>query len=470
MYFNQKFSISAITMRRLGVYNPRLGGGDNKLFIDPKLLELGTDEFNGAHAQLLSYFSTVVRTIKLVQKKNDNAWVAARKKLEFKEITNTSLGYGEEGNDGTGIGPTLAGRIVDRAREILPHVAFEPDVFELIGVFAENIGCDRISDMVVFILLKNFLRYTDRLTTELGISRRGTFTFDGSNYACPKFDKSAKSVLLVPRVFLKPLPIAADYESAMDNADLNEAARKEMNKLIAAAEKDGKSIGKKGVIGIMDSHPSTYRQVIEGYRRAASEPYDFDKDRSRVGDEESIAQEIAGSAKPNIEGLTPEMRMEKCWSDTVEHLSLSIEENRLSDCLFDDAGNPRKEVVAQRLIFAVSKIFGRLYNVDVSRESNAGPGAVDFRYAVGAKDRLLVEVKLSTHKRILDGYYEQLPAYGRAEGIKRLVLLIIRITDDDTAIRRLQSMIAMKTLSIDVVTIDARLKPSASKRKADLDS
>jgi hypothetical protein len=111
----------------------------------------------------------------------------------------------------------------------------------------------------------------------------------------------------------------------------------------------------------------------------------------------------------------------------------------------------------------MAQLFGRLCDVDVVRESNSGPGPVDFRFSVGNKNRLLIETKLSTHERLKDGYYEQLPAYAKAEGIKNLILLIIRVTDDDRRINALMQAIALKSLPIEVTVIDAVRKPSASK-------
>jgi hypothetical protein len=67
-----------------------------------------------------------------------------------------------------------------------------------------------------------------------------------------------------------------------------------------------------------------------------------------------------------------------------------------------------------------------------------------------------------------DGYYEQLPAYGKAEGIKRLILLIIRVSTDDSHIKALIASIELKSLPIDVIVIDAVRKPSASKRRSSL--
>jgi hypothetical protein len=166
MHLNERFGVSAIAMQRLGVFNAEIGV-DNRMFVDPKLLETGKEEFKGAHDELISYFANVVQVLRLVKTQTDKdiAWTAAWKLMQFKETTNTALGFSKEGTDGNGIGEVLAKGIVARSLEILPYVDFAPDIFELIGVFAERIGCDRLSDMIVAILKGRFLAYTDRITS-----------------------------------------------------------------------------------------------------------------------------------------------------------------------------------------------------------------------------------------------------------------------------------------------------------------
>jgi hypothetical protein len=206
-----------------------------------------------------------------------------------------------------------------------------------------------------------------------------------------------------------------------------------------------------------------YKEIVEGYKRAPAVPYDFDRDPRKVSDFDPIAAEIVGTPKIDKTGLDSWGRVCLCVTETISHLRQSIEDNRLSDALYDDQGKPRNELIAQRIIFAIARIFGRLCNVDVVRESNSGPGPVDFRFSVGEKDRMLVETKLSAHERLKDGYYEQLPAYAKAESVKNMILLIIRVTDDDKHINALMQAIVLKSLPIQVTVIDAVRKPSASK-------
>jgi len=236
VHFSEQFNVSAIKMRALGVFNPEIGI-DSKMFVDPKLLHDAKDEFAGSHADLLNHFGKVVKIIKRIKNNSDSdmAWVAAWTMMRFKETSNTSLGFSEDGTKGTGIGKVLAQRIVSRATEILPHVNYEPDIFELIGVFAEGLGCDRLSDMIVSILKPRFVAYTDRITRALGVKRVIAYEIEKKEYLFPCFKEGDEPILLLPQEILKPLPIAMNIGEALDNADLNERVRDEVNKMYSDA-------------------------------------------------------------------------------------------------------------------------------------------------------------------------------------------------------------------------------------------
>ena len=456
-------------MRKLGVFNREIGT-DSKMFVDPKLLENASEEFAGAKNDVMGHFSRVIVLIRKIKEEKDTDvfWVRACKSMRFKETPNTGLGCAEDGNDGNAIGKVLSARIISRARQILPHVEYDPETLELVGVFTEGLGCDRISDMMVHILLPRFLAYTTRITKALQIQTTMAVPYDGKTYVCPQAKKGQKPIILVPRSLLKPLPIAADIGQALDNADLNERTRDAANKKFADARERGGSPTTNEMRSFILTRPSIYQQILEGYKRAPAIQYDFDFDPRKVSDFDPIASEIVGKPQIDVRGMDAGGRVRMCVDETISNLRQSIEDNRLSDVLFDDRGKPRKELIAQRVIFAIAKIFGKLCNVDVVREGNSGPGAVDFRFSVGEKDRLLIETKLSTHERLKDGYYEQIPAYGKAEGIKALLLLVIRVTEDDKHLEALKKAIAMKALPIEVIEIDAVRKPSASKRRSAL--
>jgi hypothetical protein len=452
-------------MRVLGVFNPTVGS-DNQLFVDPKLLEYAGEEFSGSQKILNKYFSDVITVLKVSKRKHDIPWNAAWKRMQFKETSNTALGFSKDGTSGNGIGKVLAESILQRAEEILPHVAFAPEVFELIGVFAEGVGCDRLSDMLVSILQTQFLEYTERVTKALGVVRIEPILFRGKRYICPKFSRKDKAVILLPRDILRPLPVALDFQQALDNAHINDEVRHELNALFAAAASHGKTPSKSDLRAFIQSRPRIYREIIKGYKEAESEPYNFDRDPENVSDLKAIAQEVVGEPKVDVAGLTEMQRVDAAVTHTVRNLRQGLEHNRLSDCIFDDDGKPRHEVLSQRIFYAVSKIFAGLFNVSITREPNAGSGAVDFHFSIGHDARVLLELKLSSHERLADAYTMQLPTYAEAEGIDKLVLLVIKVGNDSRNLASLDKAISDRPdKRIKVEMIDAVRKPSASKRR-----
>jgi hypothetical protein len=110
LFFSQKFRVSAIRMRSMGVFNPKVGS-DSKLFVDTKLIDTAGEEFEKSTAQLTKYFGQIVTLFKLSKKKKDMPWTAAWKRMQSKETSNTAIGFSKSGTDGNGIGPVLAEKI-----------------------------------------------------------------------------------------------------------------------------------------------------------------------------------------------------------------------------------------------------------------------------------------------------------------------------------------------------------------------
>ena len=87
--------------------------------------------------------------------------------------------------------------------------------------------------MIVSILKARFLLYTARITRELGVQHTVEASYKSAEYTCPRFKTGDKPMILIPRYLLKPLPIAANIEDALDVADLNAQARAEVNRIYA---------------------------------------------------------------------------------------------------------------------------------------------------------------------------------------------------------------------------------------------
>ena len=81
----------------------------------------------------------------------------------------TALGYADAGCHGNAIGPALGSRLLNRGHEIVALGVTDPVIFELIGLFEDDFGADRLSDMTVAILGDDFRAYTQRVATGLDL-------------------------------------------------------------------------------------------------------------------------------------------------------------------------------------------------------------------------------------------------------------------------------------------------------------
>lgn len=84
-------------------------------------------------------------------------------------------------------------------------------------VIEENIGPDRISDMIFSILFDNFVRYTSSKLEEMGITRHTQIVeFKFGKLRMPVYKKS--SIKFVPQSFLCELPEAHSWDD-IDRVD-----------------------------------------------------------------------------------------------------------------------------------------------------------------------------------------------------------------------------------------------------------
>jgi len=80
----------------------------------------------------------------------------------------------------------------------------------------------------------------------------------------------------------------------------------------------------------------------------------------------------------------------------------------------------------------------------------------------------LVEVKKSSNSDLLHGFETQLPAYEKGEKTEESIYLILRVGESDSSIKDVLALrdkgVREKRRVPEVFVVDARRKPSASKR------
>jgi hypothetical protein len=105
--------------------------------------------------------------------------------------------------------------------------------------------------------------------------------------------------------------------------------------------------------------------------------------------------------------------------------------------------------------------------LDLTRETNAGRGPVDFKVSGGYRSRVVVETKLNTNRRLVHGFEKQLEEYQKAEKTRHSVYIVIDVGGPanriDTLKRTIEDAKKDDKRVPEVIFVDGKPKASASK-------
>lgn len=231
-----EFGIDQSKLARLGVFDATLAI-DTKLFIDPMLLKHSKHPEFKTHAtkQYREHFINIIKLLSKSKADKDVAWKAAFKLFDFPEIAGTCLGYGAGSTHGSGWGEKLRMRAVRVAQDIVGLGIDDPDLFPLLALFEEDIGCDRISDMTTNVTIDAISKFNVRILKELGLQGEN-FTLKGvqTHFLLNPYEKKRSPIILLPTDILRDLPVAMDWDGVAVAARRNEDLRKNVNKHVSS--------------------------------------------------------------------------------------------------------------------------------------------------------------------------------------------------------------------------------------------
>ena len=223
---------------------------DSAFYVDIfSLKETDITEFQSSFKDFLQYFKQVTGLIKF--KKNTEA----EKKLMFKEINGFKLGFASKKSKskksrGAGIGKELAKKISLSIQDLIKAGEERPEIFSLLPFLVDNVACDRISDLTLKILIKDFCNYTQKKFDELDPNKQlaykdftfeiydvnvpaGVSPFSNKKFYLPVNPKDkALPILLIPKSFLDELPVFYDYSDIFVISSLNSELRTKINNLL----------------------------------------------------------------------------------------------------------------------------------------------------------------------------------------------------------------------------------------------
>lgn len=447
---------------------------DTKLYISPLLIHrIDIPELSDSYQHVQEHFRKILVLLRASKQSGDRAWREAWRRLRFREPVWLPLGYSGSGTSGRGIGPHIQKQLTDAAKEIVDIGVSEPEIFELIGLLEEDVGPDLISDMIGNIILPDLLRYSSRVYGELEVpaDKLRKYSFLEEEVSLPTYSGAKKGfpIVLIPRTILKPLPIMTTWDDIDTVASKNDRVRRQMNSLIGDAWSKVGTTDKKGALKkVLLSEPALFRNLIEDYRGAPPEPYDFLEDPAGFVKWVEAARAYTKRYPLNLEpkAVSSSSEVLEIVLKICRKFKQLIENNGLSKELYnEETRKPRREETSQKLLYAVADSYCEASNIDLTRESDAGRGPVDFKFSSGYKSRVLIEVKLNKNNPT-KGYEKQLAVYQKAEKTDTAVFMVIIVSEDTSDVEKLTNAVRRykdeERLCPELVVIDGRIQPSAS--------
>lgn len=398
-------------------------------------------------------------------KKNESdiCYRQALKKFDFSEIAEVNgicLGY-SKGVSGNAFGRLISRQVISTAYDIVKLGIDDPEMFQLLPLFQDNVGADRLSDMIAKLILDDIKTYTKRINRELGITKE--------NYPDIPFKKEfvinpykGNAVLLVPVEILHKLPVAECWEDIDYCVSQNETIRSEMNAEVANEWTQYTAAQRKTFLrNQVFKNVEACRRVIDRYREEELVPFNprdnFEYFLSKLEQSISHSEIDWKSNYKEIDSLAAAEEILSGFKQWVEY-------NKGWEVI-QEAESRKKEKILQRVIHLSGISYIKANNLDMSCEPDEGRGPVDFKVSRG-QDITIIEVKLTSNPQYLHGYEVQIEEYGKAEMTDKMIYVLVDLGNplkvrkvQDVHDRKVDENIRVPKL----VIIDATKKESASK-------
>jgi hypothetical protein len=383
--------------------------------------------------------------------------------LTFPEDALAGLGYAERNVNGTGVGPGLAKNIAITATKIVKAGVNDPRLFELVGLFQDNVGADRISDMVLAITRSCFLQFSERVAKRLSLNTR-PYVCDEHTYNLPYSRKTNQALMLFPRDVLRDLPIALDWSQSDLVCKYNAELRSRVNGLIGGTWRQAIRTSKSQLVRTVLKYPDVINDLIKQYSERDRDAYDFQFDKK--GEVQWLPSSMSYASKYPLSIQADKSNPSNYLADTVGQIIRQfrtlVENNGLGQMLLG-----RNEKMSQLMFFGIADAYCKANNLDVSPEVNSGRGPVDFKFSTGYDHRALVEIKLSSNGHIKHGYDIQLSEYAKAESTSLSTMVVVQVGPLSKQLRDVMEYSSRSRASgrrvPEIIVVDSRRKLAASK-------
>ena len=451
--FSKEFQIKKQELEKRGIFDVLLDK-DSSFFINLKRLKVTTiPEFVDCYKNINKFFGEIGLLLQQSQP-GDKFYNTALKKFDFPEVNGINLGFAV-GKRGAGFGKKLRAQIIKDAHDIIQRGSIQPEIFHLVSLFEDNVGPDRISDMIAHLIYNNICNYTKRIYCELGITpdKYPNYDFDDGIVVNPY---KKEKLLLLPREILHRLPIANGWDDIDRVCWENQEFRNQVNELVGEEwEKMAISDKKKFVLNWIFKNPSRLSRIVTEYQSATVNEYNLFENLDYLVDCLRCAHPIPNKTISTSKEMT--LLSVNDYKDWVEF-------HRGSFVVNGENVKPNEKTI-QRTLHAVAFRFCKEMGFDISPETDGGRGPVDFKISKGT-DKTVVEIKLTSNPDCIHGYEIQIEEYAKAEDTQNKVFVLVDTGKNSTRIQQVYDkqaeLLAEGKNPADIIVIDAKPKPPAS--------
>lgn len=419
-------NLDTTILEKMGVVDPYVDF-DLPLYIHPILLMKTTQvEFDESISKIQTFFSTLTKLIDNTKEKtqDDPFYKAARKMFDFPEleIKATGLGLSKSGIDGKGLTGETARKTLNTIYEVVKSGVEDYEILRLLSVFQENVGVDRISDMITTIIFEDVLLYSHNRYHDLGLTELEDYEYKGKIYKLYMRD-SKYPYLLMPKEILSEIPVATSREDIDRVVRENDLIRKLMDEEYIQSYSEYKKLSKNELLKLFLEEKTLFEHVLEEIRKQEIKPYDFSQDKLGLI---SVLSSVFNALKTFKFTEIPE---QQSLFDSVKSMITDfqdlIELKNLKTELYNQ-NKVRHESTSHKLFYPIPYMAKKLKLFDFTFESNVGNGPVEFRFT-NLDEVVVVEFKFSTHPRLVHGYNVQLQDYMDREKTEYGIYVIIDV-------------------------------------------
>lgn len=460
IFVSEEFNLGN-ALEELGVFDSLMDEDSNYFINIKRLKDTKVSEFKNSYNKINEYFQNIGILLKASKDSKDKSYRTAVKMFNFSEVRGINLGF-SKGSKGAGFGEKLSKQIIRDASEIIKSGSEYPEIFHLTSLFEENVGPDRLSDMIATLIYDDIVLYTKNTYEKLGINE--------GNYPIHHFESGLVinpykgcELLLLPTDLLHELPIAKDWDDIDRVVRENEIIRGEINVLVGEKWKKLSVGTKKNYIKeFIFKNPNILEKVINEYKATVVEPYDVYKNIDYL-----------------VEKTVHKITKEDCSFEVVKKNSFdsSLEiinvykhwiENQKGYSVLEGIDSRNEEKIIQRTLHGCALYYCKMNDLDISPESNTGRGPVDFKISRGT-DKTVIEIKLTSNSETVHGFEVQIEEYAKSEETQSKIFLLIDNGKASYRVNQVRDSYEKRKSNGEnpahVVVIDAKPKASASNYK-----